>query len=65
LKKTNIFIARYEKLKDGDIVSSINGIELNDAARAIQTLNSLRNENNIEIQLLRGGQTITLKVNVQ
>jgi len=57
----------YSKLglKDGDIVSSINGIELNDAARAIQTLNSLRNENNIEIQLLRGGQTISLKVNVQ
>lgn len=52
-------------LKDGDIVSVINGIELNDAARAIQTLNSMRNENTIELQIIRGGQPITFKVNVQ
>ena len=57
----------YSKLglKDGDIVSSINGIELNDAARAIQTLNSMRNENTIELQIIRGGQPISFKVNVQ
>ncbi|WGL59296.1 PDZ domain-containing protein [Pigmentibacter sp. JX0631] len=52
-------------LRDGDIVSTINGIELNDAARAIQTLNSMRNENTIEMQIIRGGQTISFKVNVQ
>lgn len=52
-------------LRDGDIVSAINGIELNDAARAIQTLNSMRNENTIEMQVIRGGQTISFKVNVQ
>lgn len=52
-------------LRDGDIVTAINGIELNDAARAIQTLNSMRNENTIEMQILRGGQTISFKVNVQ
>ena len=57
----------YAKLgiKDGDIVSAINGIELNDAARAIQTLNSMRNENTIEMQIIRGGQTISFKVNIQ
>lgn len=57
----------YSKLglKDGDIVSAINGIELNDAARAIQTLNSMRNENTIELQIIRGGQAISFKVNVQ
>ncbi|APJ03279.1 PDZ domain-containing protein [Silvanigrella aquatica] len=57
----------YSKLglKDGDIVTSISGIELNDAARAIQTLNSMRNENTIELDVIRGGQSISFKVNVQ
>ena len=52
-------------LRDGDIVTTINGIELNDAARAIQTLNSMRNENSIDLQIIRGGQPTTFKVNVQ
>ncbi|MES2614857.1 MAG: type II secretion system protein GspC [Bdellovibrionota bacterium] len=57
----------YSKLglQNGDVVSSINGIELNDAARAIQTLNSLRSESNIALEVTRGGQSITLKVDVQ
>jgi general secretion pathway protein C len=57
----------YEKLglKNGDVVASINGVELNDAARAIQTLNALRNESKIELSVLRGGQATTLKVNIQ
>lgn len=57
----------YEKLgfKDGDVVSSINGIELNDAARAIQTLNSLKSESRVEMQVLRGGQNVTFGLNVQ
>lgn len=52
-------------LKDGDVVSSINGIELNDAARAIQTLNAMRSESTIELQIIRGGQPLTFKVNIQ
>lgn len=57
----------YSKLglKNGDIVSSINGIELNDAARAIQTLNSLRSETKIELDITRDGQPVTLKVSIQ
>lgn len=57
----------YEKIgfKDGDVVSSINGIELNDAARAIQTLNSLKSESRVELQAIRGGQPITFNLNVQ
>lgn len=57
----------YSKLglKNGDVVSAINGIELNDAARAIQTLNSMRNENIIELQIIRGGQPISFKVTIQ
>ncbi len=52
-------------LKNGDIISSLNGIELNDAARAIQTLNSMRNENKIDLEIIRDGQPVNLKVNVQ
>lgn len=57
----------YSKLglKNGDVVSSINGIELNDAARAIQTLNSLRSESKIDLGIIRDGQPVSLKVNVQ
>ena len=57
----------YSKLglQNGDVVSNINGIELNDAARAIQTLNSLRSENKIQLSVIRGGQPVNLQVNVQ
>lgn len=57
----------YSKLglQNGDVVSTINGVALNDAARAIQTLNSLRNESSIELDIIRDGQPVVLKVNVQ
>lgn len=57
----------YEKMgfQDGDIVEGINGIELNDAARAIQTLNAMRNEANMEVQVKRGGQTLNFKLQVK
>ncbi len=57
----------YSKLglKSGDIISSINGMELNDAARAIQTLNSMKNENKLELRIQRGGESVSLKVNIQ
>lgn len=59
----------YEKmgLKDGDVIEAINGIELNDAARAIQTLNAMRNENNIELTVKKtgAGQSINQKIQVK
>lgn len=57
----------YEKmgLQDGDIVEVINGVEMNDAARAIATLNSLRKEPSIEVQVRRGTQTFSRKVQVK
>jgi general secretion pathway protein C len=57
----------YEKmgLMDGDIIEAINGIELNDAARAIQTLNAMRNEGKLEVRMKRNGQTSTLDVQVK
>lgn len=57
----------YEKMgfQDGDVVETINGIDLNDAARAIQTLNSLRQENSIELSVKRNGVTMPLKIQVK
>jgi general secretion pathway protein C len=57
----------YEKMgfQDGDVVEQINGIDLNDAARAIQTLNSLKNENAIELMVKRNGVAMPLKIQVK
>ena len=57
----------YEKMgfENGDVVRSINGIELNDAARAIQTLNAMRNETSLEVTGERGGKPFTRKVQVK
>ncbi|MEY4065268.1 MAG: hypothetical protein RIR26_1476 [Pseudomonadota bacterium] len=57
----------YEKMgfQDGDVVEQINGIDLNDAARAIQTLNSLKNENAIDLMVKRNGVAMPLKIQVK
>ena len=57
----------YEKMgfQDGDVVEQINGIDLNDAGRAIQTLNSLKNENAIELIVKRNGVAMPLKIQVK
>lgn len=57
----------YEKMgfQDGDVVETINGIDLNDAARAIQTLNSLKQENAIELSVKRNGVMMPLKIQVK
>lgn len=57
----------YEKMgfENGDVVRSINGIELNDAARAIQTLNAMRNEAQLEVTLERAGAVQTRKIQVK
>lgn len=57
----------YDKfgLKNGDTVMAINGIPLNDVGQAIQTLNALKNEGNIELQVMRNGKLTTFRVNVQ
>ncbi len=57
----------YEKagLQNEDIVTEINGIELKDTAQAIRLLQSLRNEAEIEIRVLRGGSQMTFNMNVR
>lgn len=57
----------YQKagFQSGDVVQEINGIPLTDAAGAIRLLQSLRNANEIEVRVQRGGDTFNLNVNIQ
>lgn len=57
----------YEKmgLRDGDVVRSINNIELSGMAQAVQTLNQMRNESSISLLVDRGGQSINISLDVK
>lgn len=57
----------YEKagLQNDDIVSEINGIPLTDTAQAIRLLQSLRNEAEIEIRIVRGGAPMNFTMQVK
>jgi type II secretion system protein C len=52
-------------LQDGDVVQEINGISLNNVARTIQFLNGLREENNVQVSVIRNGSPVTLELNVR
>lgn len=51
-------------LKDGDVVTEINGQRLTDVGRAIKILQSMRDETNAEIKILRGGSEASIEINV-
>ncbi|MBP9709053.1 MAG: PDZ domain-containing protein [Oligoflexales bacterium] len=51
-------------IQDGDVITSINGQPLRDAASAIKLLNSLKGESNIEFETFRGGTFSSSKLNV-
>ena len=63
----------YEKigLKNGDVIISINGESLNDAAKAIQILSTLRNRFegkaalSIKLKILRAGKPLTYEMQVE
>ena len=57
----------YQKagLQSGDIIHEINGIALRGVSGAIKTLQSVRNEREIEVRIQRGGEFINLNVSVQ
>jgi len=52
-------------LKNGDIIKSINGTELNDPARAMALFQELRNERNITVDLSRNREDRTLSYQLQ
>ena len=58
-------IYRKSGLQNGDIVEEINGVLLTDTAQAIKLLNSLRNESEIELRVVRSGNPLNFEINVQ
>lgn len=52
-------------LHDDDIITALNGLKLNSVAGAIATLKSLKEASAIEIELLRGGVSRTITINVR
>jgi hypothetical protein len=57
----------YQKagLSNGDIVTEINGVPLNNAAGAIKLLQSLRNAKSLSMSFLRGGVSVPLTFEVK
>lgn len=52
-------------IHERDIITAVNGVPLRNAARAVQLLNSLRQETNIHIDVLRGGETTGLDMAIK
>lgn len=51
-------------LRPGDLVTAVNGIQLDDTQKALQTLNDLSQSNAITLTVERGGQTQTVNVSL-
>lgn len=52
-------------LKNGDIITSINGTEMNDPARAVGLIQELRDVNNLRVGAIRNQQPLDLSYNIQ
>ncbi len=53
----------YEKigLKNGDVLHKINGIDINEPENFLKVFQQLKDENNITLDLIRGGSKMTFK----
>ena len=52
-------------LRDGDVLTGVGGQSISDPARAIQVLSSLRNQSNINVTVVRGGEALNLQYNIR
>lgn len=52
-------------IQNGDVIEEINGVALTDAGQSVKTLQSFRNESEVDIKLNRGGQKIILNLKVR
>src|SRR5262249_15494821 len=50
-------------LKNGDIIQSINGTDINDPSRALALFQELRNERQISVKMFRNKDEMTLSLN--
>lgn len=53
------------KLENGDIIQSVNGVNLQDPEQGFKIYEAFQDENNITLNVLRNGVVITKKVTVQ
>jgi general secretion pathway protein C len=51
-------------LRPGDVVTALNGVQLNDPARALQLLGDLAHTNDLTVVVDRGGTSQTIRVNL-
>ena len=51
-------------LRPGDLVTAVNGIQLNDTQTALQMLNDLSRAPNVTLTIERGGQVQTVNVSL-
>ena len=51
-------------LRPGDLVTAVNGIQLDDGQKALQTLNELKQAGSVTLTIERGGQVQTLNVSL-
>ena len=52
-------------LQNGDIIKSINGMDITNPTQALALYGSLRTASNLTVTVLRGGKEITLKFNIR
>jgi membrane-associated protease RseP (regulator of RpoE activity) len=52
-------------MKDGDVVTEINGVPLNNVTRTVQLLNGLRGENAVKVKVVRNGSPTSLDLSVK
>lgn len=52
-------------LQNNDVVQRVNGIELNDPARAMSLLQELQGEKRLNVDIVRGGETRTLSYEIR
>jgi len=52
-------------LRDGDILTGVSGQSVNDPAKAMQLLSTLRNQSSISVTVIRGGQPVQLQYNIR
>jgi general secretion pathway protein C len=51
-------------LRPGDVVTSINGVQLDDPSKSLQLLSDLSQANQVSLTVQRGGETQTVNVNL-
>jgi type II secretory pathway component PulC len=52
-------------LRDEDVITSLNGQKLNSVAGAVTLLKSLKSASSVDVELIRGGVSSSISINVQ